>query len=277
MSIDNKNIDGRLPNLEVHPANELIADPNHSWHAIRGYDFAGLEQILTYGLSPSDNQNDNHVCLSASPTVSHSINREANSFFAYTLKDGLSLSIFTPYVAYPSGNYGGFVDELRRTSVNATEIDGVMLPQHAALQRLVDVSTSHEARKPKQAIAYVERTLQHLSELGVEIDNTTLEMATAAMNFSNTNQQLKKEDSRLLEGAFMKAYAGFLQKDHNISEPTVSDMLAVVLGRVNRSRSITLYAYDKAFEEEFDIANARIAAKAKNGHHLGVVSLSNWY
>ena len=32
MSIDNKNIDGRLPNLEVHPANEIIAGkvPSHS-------------------------------------------------------------------------------------------------------------------------------------------------------------------------------------------------------------------------------------------------------
>ena len=40
------------------PADEIIADPNHAWHAIRGYDFAGLESMLKSGLLPAQNQQD---------------------------------------------------------------------------------------------------------------------------------------------------------------------------------------------------------------------------
>ena len=276
MSIENKNIDGGLPKFEVHPANEIVADPNHAWHAIRGYDFAGLEQILTNGLLPADNQGDYSVSLSASPAVSQSVNREANSFYAYTLQDGLSLSVSTPYVAYPSGDYGGFADELRRTSVSTSDVDGVMLPSHTVDQRLVDILTIYEARMPKQAVAYVERTLQHLSDLGAEVDTTTVEMATDAINVSNANSYLAMEDTQRLEGAFMKAYAGFLQKDYGIPEPTVGDMLAFVLDRAQRTSTVDVYSYDEALKKEVGSANVRIAAKTTSSRHLSGMSLSDW-
>lgn len=275
MSIDNKNIDNGLPDLEVYPANEIIADRNHAWHAIRGYDFAGLEQILTNGLFPADNQGDYSVSLSVSPSVSQSINRQANSFYAYTLQDGLSLSVYTHDAVYPSGNYGGFSDELRRNFVSATDIDGVMLPSHAVSTRLVDVLTVHEARKPKQAVAYVERTLQHLSQLGAEIDTTTIEMAHAAVSVSETNRCIDKVYAQRLEGAFMKVYAGLLQKEYGMSEPTVSDMLAVILYRALRSSTVHVYAYDEALKKKVGLANTRIAAKTFS-RHLGGMSLSDW-
>lgn len=181
MSVDNKNFASGLPNLEVHSANEIVADRTHAWHAIRGYDFAGLEGILAEGLTPAHNQDDYCVCLSASPSVSHSVNREANSFYAYTLQDGLSLSIRTSGAVYPSGNHGGFVDELRRSSVPASEIDGVMLPSDAVNRPLEQVATVHEVRQPKQVIEYISRTLKHLSELGVQVDVSITEIAKAAI------------------------------------------------------------------------------------------------
>lgn len=276
MSIDNKNINSRLPKFEVHPANEIVADSNHAWHAIRGYDFAGLDLILTNGILPADNQGDYSVSLSASPSVSQSNNREANSFYAYALKDGLSLSVSTLEIAYPSGNHGGFVDELRRESVSAEDVDGVMLPSHAVGRRLVDTSTVHEARKPMQTIAYVERTLQHLFDLGAEVDATTIEMATAAINVSNANSYLAREDTQRLEGAFMKAYAGFLQKEYGIPQPMVSDMLDLVLDRAHRTSTVVVYSYDEALKKEVGLANARIAAKTTSSRHLGGMSLSDW-
>lgn len=268
MSIENKKMGNELPKLEVQPANEIVTDPNHAWHAIRGYDFAGLEQILTNGLFPADNQGSYSVCLSASPSVSHSINREANSFYAYTLKDGLSLSVYMSGIVCPTGNHGGFVDELRRTSVDATDIDGIMLPSHAVRQRLIDISTTHEARKPEQSIAYIERTLQHLSNLGIEVDATTIEAAANAMDISSTNSYLAKDDIQKLEGAFMSAYARFLQEEHSISEPTVSDMLAAILDHTHANR-IAVYAYDEALKKEISSVNARIAAKRVNSHRMG--------
>lgn len=35
------------------PSDEIIADPTVAWHAIRGYDFAGLEAILQTGFVAS--------------------------------------------------------------------------------------------------------------------------------------------------------------------------------------------------------------------------------
>jgi len=277
MSFNNKNIDGGLPKLEVHPANEIASDPNHIWHAIRGYDFAGLESMLVSGISPAENQQDYSVCLSASPTVSHSNNREANSFYAYTLQDGLSLSITTLSVTVPSGIHGGFVDEIRRSSVSAQEIDGVMMPSHAVNQRLLDVSTVHEIRKPIQSIAYIERTLHHLSDLGAEVDTLTLELAASAIEINRTNDILAREDSQRLESAFMSAYSSFLVTQHGIEEPTVSDMLSVVLSRVHRDSNLEVYAYDEAIKKEVGRKNAQIVAKSTRAHNIGSTSLSSWH
>ncbi len=75
------------------PSGEIIADPSTVWHAIRGYDFAGLEAIMQNGLLPAKNQQDFSVSVSVSPHQAWSSGREANSFYAYTLQDGISLAI----------------------------------------------------------------------------------------------------------------------------------------------------------------------------------------
>lgn len=35
--------------LQEEPSHEMINNPNISWHALRGYDFAGLELMLQGG------------------------------------------------------------------------------------------------------------------------------------------------------------------------------------------------------------------------------------
>ena len=136
------------------------------------------------------------------------------------------------------------------------------MPSHAVNQRLLDLSTVHEIRKPIQSIAYIERTLHHLSDLGAEVDTLTLELAASAIEINRTNDILAREDSQRLESAFMSAYASFLVTQHGIEEPTVSDMLSVVLSRVHRDSNLEVYAYDEAIKKEVGTKNAQIAAKS---------------
>jgi hypothetical protein len=102
-SLEEKRIEHRLPTVEAIPADRVVTDPAHAWHAVRGFDFAGLEDIVTNGLRPADNQGSSAVCMSASPTISHSVGREANSFYAYTLQNGISLAVNTESPVYPRG------------------------------------------------------------------------------------------------------------------------------------------------------------------------------
>lgn len=56
-------ISNRREQLQQKPSQEIIRTHEISWHALRGYDFAGLESILQYGLEPADNQQDHCVCV----------------------------------------------------------------------------------------------------------------------------------------------------------------------------------------------------------------------
>ena len=55
-----KNMTEKLSNerelLQQKPSQEIINDPKVLWHAVRGYDFAGLESMLGEGLMPSEDQ-----------------------------------------------------------------------------------------------------------------------------------------------------------------------------------------------------------------------------
>ena len=61
-----KNMTEKLSNerelLQQKPSQEIINDPKVLWHAVRGYDFAGLESMLGEGLMPSEDQ-DYCVCF----------------------------------------------------------------------------------------------------------------------------------------------------------------------------------------------------------------------
>lgn len=246
--------------LVPKPFQEVIGDPNTAWHAIRGYDFAGLETMLEDGLLPSENQQDSAVCMSASPQLAWSTGREANSFYAYTLQDGISLAISQDYPQYPTGNHGGFVDEVRQNRVEASAIKGVMLPEKSLTTPLIEVATTHEARKPLKAQQYIERTLQHIKDLGGQVDEPTLELTSTALEQSLAGIILDKDTSAKVEKSLMITYADTLVRVYGIENPTVGDVLTILFSRTKIKPEV--YVYTDEQKQEVGTANAKIAAKS---------------
>lgn len=253
--------------LAPKPSQEVIADPNTAWHAIRGYDFAGLEAMLEDGLLASENQQDSAVCMSVSPQLAWSTGRGANSFYAYTLQDGISLAIGQENPQYPTGNHGGFVDEVRQHRVEASAIKGIMLPEKSIDTPLSEVATTHEARKPQKAQHYIERTLQHITDLGGQVDEPTLELVSVALEKSLAGDTLDKDTSAKAERAFMKAYADTLTQVYGLENPTVGDMLKILFDRAKMKPEVFVYTDEQ--KREIGIANGKIAVKS---HARGIGS-----
>lgn len=193
--------------LQQKPSQEIINDPKVLWHAVRGYDFAGLESMLGEGLMPSEDQ-DYCVCFSTSPARAWLANREANSFYTYTLNDGISLAVV--YSGLLRGVHGGFMDELRIPDyIDSGRISGLMLPEGALDRPLVEISTQHEARKPQQAEKYINRTICHLQELGVEIDEANQACLREAVKACRNGQYLSTGQNDTIQKIFMNQFTEF--------------------------------------------------------------------
>ena len=240
------------------PSDEIIADPTVAWHAIRGYDFAGLEAILQTGLLPAENQQDFSVSVSVSPEQAWSSRRVANSFYAYILQDGISLAIKQDNPVRPVKNYGGFVDEARFASVSPEAITGVMLPEEAVNRPLVDIATRHETRKPMQTQSYIERTVAHIEALGGQINEDARTVIYDCLATSAKGESLSREQSGQLEALFMKAYSDAIEKARSISNPTVKDVLETIFAKVRKPK---VFTYTDAQKQEVDSHNAQLAVR----------------
>jgi hypothetical protein len=217
--------------LQQRPSQEIINDPKVLWHAVRGYDFAGLESMLGEGLMPSEDQ-DYCVCFSTSPARAWLANREANSFYTYTLNDGISLAVV--YSGLLRGVHGGFMDELRIPDyIDSGRISGLMLPEGALDRPLVEISTQHGARKPQQAEKYINRTICHLQELGVEIDEANQACLREAVKACRNGQYLSTGQNDTIQKIFMNHYSQSLQQLG--LEPIVGEMIQLVFERAGKS------------------------------------------
>jgi hypothetical protein len=238
------------------PSEEIIADPTVVWHAIRGYDFAGLERMLLNGLEPSRNQLDYSVCVSVSPGQAKKVGREAASFYAYTLKDGLSLAIRSDAPVFPFGESSQFADEARFMKIGAEEIYGVMMPDWSLRKPLHEVSTIHEPRNPWQEERLIERTINHLKELGggVAVGETVL--VQNCMETSVAGMMLERGQEIQLEGAFMRSYAEVISTLRGIELPTVADALHLIYDRAGVHP--TVYTFTPEQMAQIGSQNAQI-------------------
>lgn len=256
--------------LQEEPSHEMINNPNISWHALRGYDFAGLELMLQGGLQPAENQQDHCVCLSVSPRNAWSVNKEANSFYAYTLQEGISLAVDTGSL-YPVGDNGGFLDEARSSHVRADQIIGVMMPAQALELPIGEAVVLHEPRKPKQTELYIDRTMNQLGGLGVLINKEDQLYLQNAVQVCRDGNYLSREQNARIQVVFMGYYEQYLRQ-LGIESPTVGDMLQVVFDRAARRASVYTWTEDQ--KQEVGMMNARIAAgpwlarSALNGFHV---------
>lgn len=256
------------------PSEEIIANPSVAWHAIRGYDFAGLEGMLQSGLLPAENQQDYSVSVSVSPEQAWSNGREANSFYAYTLQDGISLAIEQKSPLYPSGSHGGFVDEARLASVAPEAISGVFLPEEALNRPLTQLATRHEARKPLQARQFIKRTLEHIQDLGGKLSDNANVLIEDCLATSASGQYLTAEQSLTLETSLMQAYSDVLTDRLGIAQPTVSDALRVVFDRAKTKPST--YVYSAEQKREIGSRNASIAVRNQT-RNVGQLGLSTTF
>lgn len=245
--------------LQEEPSHEMINNPNISWHALRGYDFAGLELMLQGGLQPAENQRDHCVCLSVSPRNAWSVNKEANSFYAYTLQEGISLAVDTGSL-YPVGDHGGFLDEARLSRVRADQIIGVMLPAQASELPISEAVALYESRKPKQAELYIDRTMNQLEDLGVIINTEDQLYLQNAVQACRDGNYLSREQNARIQVVFMGYYEQYLRQ-LGVEHPTVGDMLQVVFDRAARQMSVYTWTEDQ--KQEVGMMNARIATNAR--------------
>jgi hypothetical protein len=265
---------------EALPSVEIIADPNVAWHAIRGYDFAGLESILYSGILPSKNYDGNNgrgfvheVALSVSPAYAHSVGKESMSFLTYTLADGISLAIDNPYLR-PKQSYGGFDDEIRiPVKVEPERIKGVLLPEKGQVLPLESVVTTHETRKPEQARSYIERTIRHISDLGGRLGDETSQLVDDCLSALD-NSDITRDQTAALEHAFMREYSKTLADIYGIENPTVQDLLTIVLQRTNKK--LPTFTYTDKQKEEIRANNSEVARIKYNERplSLGIVSLN---
>lgn len=244
--------------LQEEPSHEMINNPNISWHALRGYDFAGLELMLQGGLQPVENQWGYCVCLSVSPRNAWSVNKEANSFYFYTLQEGISLAVDTGSL-YPVGDHGGFLDEARLSRVRADQIIGVMLPAQASELPISEAVALHEARRPKQAERYIDRTMNQLEDLGVLINTEDQLYLQHAIKACRDGNYLSREQNTHIQRIFMGYYGQYLRQ-LGIESPTVGDMFQVVFDRA--ARRVSVYTWTEDQKQEVEMENARIAANA---------------
>jgi hypothetical protein len=266
--------------VEALPSVEIIADPNVAWHVIRGYDFAGLESILNSGILPSKNCDGNNgrgfvheVALSVSPAYAHSVGKESKSFLTYTLADGISLAIDNPYIRLTK-SYGGFDDEIRiPVKVEPERVKGVLLPLKNHDLPLENVITNHEPRKPEQARSYIERTIQHINDLGSRLSDETAHLVDDCLSALGNNE-LTREQIATLEHAFMREYSRALTDIYGIEKPTVQDLLTIIFQRTNKK--ILTFTYTDQQIEEIRANNSEIARinHSKQPLSLGIVSLN---
>lgn len=261
-------ISNRREQLQQKPSQEIIRTHEISWHALRGYDFAGLESILQRGLEPADNQQDHCVCLSTAPVNAWLADRQANPFCTYTLQNGISLAIDTGYKR-PTGDYGGFLDEIRVSHVQPDKIAGIMLPDQALSQPLVDMTTQSEPRKPQQVESYIYRTTRHLQALDVTIGEADQAYLQEAIGLSRNGEILSCEQNDAIQAMFMNYYSRCLEQLG--LEPTVGEMIQLVFARVNKT--LDVYGWTEEQKQEIGRRNVQESVQKVGACALGGSSI----
>lgn len=261
-------ISNRREQLQQKPSQEIIRTHEISWHALRGYDFAGLESILQYGLEPADNQQNHCVCLSTAPVAAWLADRPANSFYIYTLRNGISLAIDTGHKR-PTGDYGGFLDEIRVSHVQPDKIAGIMLPDQALSQPLVDMTTQSEPRKPQQAESYIRRTARHVQALGATIGEADQAYLQEAIELSRDGKPFSREQNDAIQAMFMNYYSQCLEQLG--LEPTVGEMIQLVFARANKT--LDVYGWTEEQKQEIGRRNVQESVQKVGACALGGSSI----
>lgn len=244
---------------------EVFADnPNYTWHALRGYDFAALDTILREGIRPTDNiplssghlRHNPAVSLSISPSVARSDQKPSDSFFAYSLQESISLAVHYDRPRHSEGEYGGFNDETRvpdiyrngKPVVMPEQIHAVMIPAHAAKVAIGGLKVIHEPRKPQRHEEYVKRTLMHLEELGILQDEIAHDLEA----------DISKERAAALGSAFLQTYCLVMER-LGFEDPTLEDMIVFTMQK--RNKNLQLVTWDSQFKQKVSESNGKLAGR----------------
>ena len=185
------------------------------------------------------------------------------------MQDGISLAVNTETPTYPSGDHGGFEDEIRASNIDSEQLDAILLSEGTLAMPLVDIRTFIEPRKPAQAMEYIVRTIEHLDELGAELEEKDMQVIDATKSILETNKPLDKDKSREQERIFLKAYSRYLQSSVGIPEPTVADMLRLVLERTQRLGTMKVLEYDESLKEQIQATSEKIAVEKSRQSLVG--------
>lgn len=221
------------------------------WHALRGYDFAGLEGMLRTGIEPAEERiHDRGVSLSYNLYPGF----QPLSLLQYTLRPGLSVRVDlngngdrvgkdnqhkeTEYRPVVHG-YHGFEDEVRYERVAPNTITGIMLPLDDIGKPLALVETTHEPRSVNQFSRYINRAVLHIVNLGGDVPNINVDEIMAG--YVNGDTDVKRAIARNVEGKLMRAYSSVAAQLIDVTEPTVKDMLDIVQTRSESNREILIF------------------------------------
>jgi hypothetical protein len=246
--------------LHIASATPVLEDPQHLWHALRGYDFAALESIVNFGLEPGQNQDDLCTCVSAAPIVSLSMNRQANSLCTYSLDACISIALNSETPKYPKQEYGGFSDEVRLTpqESNGLSLYGLMLPEEVINAPLEELYIAFQPRKPSAAAHYIEVTTDYLEDLGQSPElQQTKRLVRPLWQKSERGHILTSEEHESLERHFMGEYSKVASRILGIAHPNTSSMLSIIFRRTGKK--LPIYTWGKDIKNTIVQANKRVA------------------
>lgn len=250
------------------------------WHALRGYDFAGLENMLTTGIEPAEEQvYDKGVSLSYNLYPRFPF--QPLSMLRYTLQPGLSVRVDLSgngdrvgkdtrheNAVYKQKVYGysGFEDEVRYERVAPNTITGIMLPSDDIGKPLTLVETSHEPRSVNQFGRYINRSVLHIAGLGDDVPEIKVDEMIAG--YVNGDSDVKRAIARNVESELMRAYSSIAAQLVDAAEPTIKDMLDIVQSRSDSNREILIFDDEVVQNVQMRIRDSALWRMQKNDANM---------
>lgn len=149
--------------------------------------------------------------------------------------------------------------------VQPDKIAGIMLPDQALSQPLVDMTTQSEPRKPQQAESYIRRTARHVQALGATIGEADQAYLQEAIELSRDGKPFSREQNDAIQAMFMNYYSQCLEQLG--LEPTVGEVIQLVFARANKT--LDVYGWTEEQKQEIGRRNVHESVQKVGACALG--------
>jgi hypothetical protein len=244
----------------------VIANTRKLVKGLPDCDFAGVHTALLAGAQALERPDASGVRFSA-PGRALSMAMPPQLFLRDSLGENISVTVEAPENVSELRAEIAYTDEIRLPAHDNVPVNGILLPARILARPLKDAHGSLRLTDPEQAQAYIDRTIQHLGSLGVEVsDRLADEMGTMRDTIEHGNPITVKRTLDLNQ-AVRYAYAYHLGVAYGLHEPTNGTMLQLVLDahHARTGKDVAVYAYS----DQFKVHMAGLVREAqRNGGRL---------